>query len=67
MAFLLKHVVPLKLWVVRIVYIDLDFHMFSFHIRSYSLAPFLTPSLSLISIALAPHLVSCILYCLYPC
>ena len=65
MAFLLKHVAPLKLWVVGIVYLDLDY-MFSFHIRSSLVAPFLSPFLCLTSVALTPHLVLCILYCLYP-
>lgn len=55
MAFLLKHVAPIKLWVVGIVYLALDFHISSFHILFSS--PFLCLVLCMLSI----------LYCLYLC
>lgn len=55
MASLLKHVTPLKLWVVEIVYLALDFHiLFS--------SPFLCLSLCLASLrcSLPPCCASCI-------
>lgn len=63
MAFLLKHVTPLKLWVVGIVYLALEFHIFTFHILFSS--PFV--SLCFASVAPSPHVMLCILYCLDPC